>query len=42
MLTDCGYQFFTYGGTPLKPHELYDSPLQGIRFVARGAAHGSR
>jgi FkbM family methyltransferase len=35
MLTDCGYQFFTYGGTPLKSRELYDSPLQGIRFVAR-------
>jgi FkbM family methyltransferase len=34
-LADCGYHFFTYGGTPLKPRELYDSPLQGIRFVAR-------
>jgi FkbM family methyltransferase len=34
-LTDCGYSFFTYGGTPLKAKELYDSPLQGIRFVAR-------
>jgi FkbM family methyltransferase len=36
MLVDCGYQFFTYGGMSLKPRELYDSPLQGIRFVARG------
>jgi hypothetical protein len=35
-LADCGYRFFTYGGTELKPRELYDSPLQGIRFVARG------
>jgi len=35
MLTECGYSFFTYGGTPLKPSELYDSPLQGIRFVAK-------
>jgi FkbM family methyltransferase len=34
-LSACGYQFFTYGGMPLKPSELYDSPLQGIRFVAR-------
>ena len=34
-LVECGYQFFTYGGTPLKPSALYDSPLQGIRFVAR-------
>jgi FkbM family methyltransferase len=34
-LADCGYHFFTYGGTALKPRELYDSPLQGIRFVAR-------
>jgi FkbM family methyltransferase len=36
MLVECGYQFFTYGGMALKPSELYDSPLQGIRFVARG------
>ncbi len=36
MLTDCGYSFFTYGGMSLKPSDLYDSPLQGIRFVARG------
>jgi FkbM family methyltransferase len=35
-LTECGYKFFTYGGAPLKPSALYDSPLQGIRFVARG------
>ena len=35
MLTDCGYSFFTYGGTPLKSSDLYDSPLQGIRFVAK-------
>jgi FkbM family methyltransferase len=34
-LTDCGYKFFTYGGTALKPSALYDSPLQGIRFVAK-------
>lgn len=37
-LADCGYAFFTYGGAPLKAAELYDSPLQGIRFVARGKA----
>jgi FkbM family methyltransferase len=36
VLVGCGYGFFTYGGTPLRPAELYDSPLQGIRFVARG------
>jgi FkbM family methyltransferase len=35
-LVECGYHFFTYGGAPLKPSALYDSPLQGIRFVARG------
>jgi FkbM family methyltransferase len=34
-LVDCGYQFFSCGGTPLKPSALYDSPLQGIRFIAR-------
>jgi FkbM family methyltransferase len=34
-LVDCGYSFFTYGGTALRASELYDSPLQGIRFVAR-------
>jgi FkbM family methyltransferase len=34
-LVECGYSFFTYGGAPLKAKELYDSPLQGIRFVAR-------
>ena len=35
-LAECGYHFFTCGGAPLKPRALYDSPLQGIRFIARG------
>jgi FkbM family methyltransferase len=34
-LTDCGYEFFTCGGVPLKASALYDSPLQGIRFIAK-------
>ena len=36
-LSDCGYAFSTYGGTPLRPAEIYNSPLQGIRFMARAA-----
>jgi len=35
-LVECGYSFFTYGGAPLRAKELYDSPLQGIRFAAKG------
>jgi hypothetical protein len=34
-LSGCGYTFATYGGTPLQPEQIYGSPLQGIRFMAR-------
>jgi FkbM family methyltransferase len=35
MLTDCGYVFSTYTGQPLTAQSIADSPLQGLRFLAR-------
>ncbi len=35
MLTDCGYRLFTSGGRPLKPKQVYDSPLSNIHVVAQ-------
>lgn len=35
MLHQVGYQFYTFAGSRLKTHELYDSPLANIHFVAR-------
>ena len=36
-LSACGYSFQSYGGQPLRPAQLYDSPLQSVRFLARAA-----
>ena len=36
MLCACGYSFYTYAGNRLAPRALYDSPLQGVRVMARG------
>ena len=35
MLTECGYVFSTYTGEPLPAKSISDSPLQGLRFMAR-------
>lgn len=35
LLQQCGYSFFTYGGTPLKPAEVYGTPLGIYHLVAR-------
>lgn len=35
MLSDCGYVFSTYTGQPLSAGFIADSPLQGLRFLAR-------
>ncbi len=34
-LSRCGYTFATYGGTALRPEQIYSSPLPGIRFMAQ-------
>jgi FkbM family methyltransferase len=36
-LSACGYSFQSYGGQSLRPGQLYDSPLQSVRFLARAA-----
>jgi FkbM family methyltransferase len=36
-LSACGYSFQSYGGQSLRPVQLYDSPLQSVRFLARAA-----
>ena len=38
MLTACGYSFFTYAGTELRPREIYDSPLSNLHVLARAKA----
>ncbi|MFN2542199.1 MAG: FkbM family methyltransferase [Chthoniobacterales bacterium] len=35
MLGQCGYRFYTCGGSPLKAKQLYDSPLPSVHVVAR-------
>lgn len=35
MLSSCGYVFSTYTGQPLSAQSIADSPLQGLRFLAR-------
>lgn len=35
ILVDCGYVFSTYTGQPLSARFIADSPLQGLRFLAR-------
>jgi FkbM family methyltransferase len=35
MLSECGYVFSTYTGQPLTAQAIADSPLQGLRFLAR-------
>jgi methyltransferase FkbM-like protein len=35
MLLEAGYAFYTSAGTRLRPSEVYDSPLQIVRIVAR-------
>jgi FkbM family methyltransferase len=38
MLTACGYSFFTYAGTALRPREIYDSPLSSVHILARAGS----
>ena len=35
LLQECGYAFFTYGGTELRAAEIYESPLAIYHLVAR-------
>jgi FkbM family methyltransferase len=35
MLGQCGYGFYTCGGSPLKARQLYDLPLPSVHLVAR-------
>ncbi|PYL05769.1 MAG: hypothetical protein DME34_10560 [Verrucomicrobia bacterium] len=35
MLGQCGYGFYTCGGSPLKGRQLYDLPLPSVHVVAR-------
>ena len=35
MLGQCGYSFYTCGGSPLKARQLYDLPLPSVHVVAR-------
>ena len=35
MLGQCGYGFYTCGGSPLKARQLYDLPLPSVHVVAR-------
>lgn len=35
MLSECGYSFFTYGETQLRPKDVYDSPLKNLRLLLR-------
>jgi FkbM family methyltransferase len=35
MLGRCGYRFYTSSGSPLRPRQLYDSPLPSVHVVAR-------
>lgn len=35
LLGGCGYTFFTYGGTPLRPQEIYGSALPIVRIMAQ-------
>ena len=35
MLQQCGYDFYTSGGTRLKPREVFDSPLPNLHAIVR-------
>ena len=35
MLQQCGYSFYTSSGRPLRPREIFDSPLPNLHIVVR-------